>query len=91
MLEIDVLDAAQRFIAKVPAKHGGQIALRIQFLASNPTAPRSKLLEGFAPLRRFRSGGYRIIYFVDGNYLRVVLVDRRNDDAVYRRLKRMFQ
>lgn len=91
MLEIDILDAAQRFIATVPKKHGGQIALKIQFLASNPTTPRSKLLEGLAPLRRFRSGDYRIVYFVDRNYLRVVLVDKRNDDAVYRRLKQMFQ
>ena len=91
MLEIDISDDAKRFLISVPAKHAEQIIRRIEFLASNPNAQRSKLLEGFAPLRRFRSGNYRIVYFTDGRFLRVPLVDKRNDDAIYRRLKQMFR
>jgi len=91
MLKIDIWPVARDFIDTLPAKHQRQIGARIGVLRENPEPPRSKLLEGFAPLRRVRSGDYRIVYFANTTTLNIVLVDRRNDDAVYRRLKQMFQ
>jgi len=34
-------------------------------------------------------GEYRIIYYVDGEVLRVPLIGKRNDDEVYKRLQRL--
>ncbi|OGG73242.1 hypothetical protein A3A38_03875 [Candidatus Kaiserbacteria bacterium RIFCSPLOWO2_01_FULL_53_17] len=90
MLEIDIWPPAKEFIEQVPAKHARQIIGKIETLARSPQPPRSKLLEGFPLLRRLRSGDYRIIYFVDGEVLKIPLIDRRNDDRIYRRLKQIF-
>ena len=91
MLKIDIWPPARNFIDTLPAKHQRQIGAKIVALQTVSEPPRSKLLEGFAPLRRLRSGDYRIVYSADATTLNIVLVDRRNDDAVYRRLKQMFQ
>ncbi|OGG57339.1 hypothetical protein A2853_02365 [Candidatus Kaiserbacteria bacterium RIFCSPHIGHO2_01_FULL_55_17] len=90
MLEIDVWSSAKEFIESISSKHARQVVKRIERLADNPVPPQSKLLEGYAPLRRLRSGDYRIIYFVDGNTLKIPLIDKRGDDQVYRRFKRLF-
>ena len=90
MLQIDIWPEARDFLETLPAKEKRQVSAKIFSLAESPFPPRSKILEGYAPLRRFRSGDYRIIYFVDGTMLKVPLIDRRGDDQVYRRLKRLF-
>lgn len=89
MLEIDVSDDAYAFLRTLPEKHERQLIARIERLAENPRHPTSKILEGYAPLRRLRSGDYRIIYFVDKNILKIPLIDKRGDDKVYRRLKQL--
>jgi len=91
MRRIDLWPAAKDFIDTLPAKHQRQVAAKIVALQGNPEAPRSKQLTGFGPLRRFRSGNYRIVYFADATTLTVVLVDKRNDDTIYRHLKQMFR
>lgn len=90
MLRIDIWPEAQDFLETLPAKRKRQVSARIFFLVENPFLPRSKILEGYAPLRRFHSGDYRIIYFVEGNILKIPLIGKRGDDEVYRRLKRLF-
>lgn len=90
MLKIDIWPQARDFIESLQSKNRRQIVERIFSLAENPYPIRAKLLEGFSPLRRFPGGDYRIIYFVDGSILKVSVVDKRGDDKVYRKLKRMF-
>jgi mRNA interferase RelE/StbE len=90
MLKIDIWPHAQEFLEAVSAKHKRQISAKIFTLADNPLPPRSKQLEGYAPLRRLAVGDYRVIYFIDGNVLKIPLIDKRGDDKVYRRLKRLF-
>ena len=90
MLEVKILDSAQRFLSNLEEKPARQIAGKIKQLAKNPYPPQSKILEGFAPLRRLRAGDYRVVYFVEGGVLKIALVDKRGDDTVYRRLKRLF-
>jgi mRNA-degrading endonuclease RelE of RelBE toxin-antitoxin system len=91
MLKIDIWPEAQNFLETLSAKPKRQISARIFSLADRPFPPQSKLLEGFAPFRRLRSGDYRIVYFVDGNTLKIPLVDKRGDDRVYRHLARKFK
>ena len=89
MLRIDIWPEARDFLESLPSKRRRQISTKIFSLAKDPLTPRSKLLEGYAPLRRYRSGDYRIVYFADKDVLKVPLVDKRGDDKVYRRLKQL--
>ena len=91
MLVIDIWPPAKAFIESLSGKHACQLIAKIERLAGNPILPQSKILEGYAPLRRLRSGDYRIIYFIDGNVLKVPLVDKRGDDKVYRRIAQKFK
>lgn len=91
MLRIDIWPEAKDFIETLPTKRKRQVSEKIFSLAENPLLVRSKLLEGFAPLRRIRSGDYRIVYFVEGGVLKVPLADKRGDDKVYRRLAQKFK
>lgn len=49
--------------------------------------PDSVLLKGY-PRRRADSGEYRIVHEHDDPELRVLLIGKRNDDEVYRLLRR---
>jgi len=90
MLEVRILDEAIDFIQKLPKKQQVQVAEKIAALARTPAPVQSKQLAGFAPLRRLRAGKFRIVYFIDRNVLHIPLVDTRNDDKVYRRLRNLF-
>ena len=92
MLRIDIAKRVEKFQARLPAKHRRQIAARIIDLANDPNAQDTKALQG-ADFRRADSGEYRIAYRiahrVTGQALQIVLVGKRNDDEVYRQLKRL--
>ncbi|MDO8562192.1 MAG: type II toxin-antitoxin system RelE/ParE family toxin [bacterium] len=90
MLRIDIWPEAKDFLETLSAKRKRQVSVKILLLAEYPMPARSKILEGYAPLRRLRSGDYRIVYFVESNILKIPLIDKRGDDEVYRRLKRLF-
>ncbi len=64
--------------------------MAIYRLASNPCQHDSEALKGekFAGLWRNDVGEYRIIYRYDETSLRIVIVGKRNDDAVYKALGR---
>lgn len=53
----------------------------------NPRPADSRTLAGY-PFLRADIGEYRIIYRVEGNCLKVALVDKRNDDEVYKKFRR---
>lgn len=89
MLKIDVYKRAEKFIRKLPPKQTRQIIAKITALAENPEPPDTIVLKGHAPLRRADIGEYRIVYHADATVLHVVLVGKRNDDEVYKQLKRL--
>lgn len=78
-------------IAKLPPKHFKQVLGKALSLLAEPTPPDSKLLIGYASLYRVDSGEYRIIYTFDDTYVDLILVGKRNDDEVYRRLLRKME
>ena len=78
MLKIDIWPPAKEFIEAVSKKHAQQLIARIERLAENP-APQSKLLEGYAPLRRLRSGDYRIIYQIQGQTVLILKIGHRKE------------
>lgn len=89
MLKIDISKRAGKFLTKVPPKHGRQLATKIQELRTNPEPHDSQVLKGHSPYRRADVGEYRIVYFVQENTLRIDLVGKRNDDDIYKQLKRL--
>ena len=88
MLDLYLEKRAQRFIEKLLPKHAGQISDKIGELQKNPFPQDYKRVKQ-SPYFRVDSGEYRIVYQVIGNTLYVPLVGKRNDDEVYRRLRRL--
>lgn len=89
MLKLEIASDAAKFIKTVGGKHAGQISIKIMDLLSNPRPHDSELLKGTKREHlRTDVGEYRIVYRVEGNVLVVPIVDRRNDDEVYKQVKR---
>ena len=91
MLKINLTKDADRFLRKIPAKHGKQIAERLYALMQDPESLPSVELKGYAPYRRAKSGEYRIIFYIECGTLFVPLIGKRNDDEVYQLLKRFLR
>ena len=90
MLKIEISKRADKFIDTLPPKQKRQITSKILELRTNPEPQDSIRLKGFEQYRRMTVGEYRVIYYVRDNVLLiVVLVGRRNDNAVYKQLKRL--
>jgi mRNA interferase RelE/StbE len=75
-----------KFFRLLPAKQYRQVFNKILALMEDPEPHDSSLLIGY-PYRRSDIGEYRIIYRVEEDCLKVVLVGKRNDDEIYRDLK----
>jgi mRNA interferase RelE/StbE len=89
MLSVQLSKRSQKFILNLPKKHALQIKLKIKQLLENPTPHDSKQLIGYEDLYRADIGEYRIIYEFDLQALFVLLVGKRNDGEVYKKLKRL--
>jgi len=76
-----------RFLETLDAKQYRQVARKIFSLLRNPAPADSKELKGF-PFRRVDVGEYRIVYRVEEDLVKIALVGKRNDEDVYKKLKR---
>ncbi len=59
-------------------------------LLENPKPYDSTSLKGYPDLRRKDIGEYRIIYKIKDDIVYILLIGKRNDDEVYKQLKRKF-
>lgn len=87
MLRLDLTKKAIDFLDKLPPKQFKQISNKIFSLMANPKPHDSKKLKGH-PFRGTDIGEYRIIYRVEQEVLKIALVGKRNDSAVYKQLAR---
>ena len=87
MLKLNLSRQAAKFIKKLPPKQAKQIARKIVELRNNPYPHDSISLKGY-PYRRTDIGEYRIIYYIEANILEILIIGKRNDDEVYKKLKR---
>ena len=87
MLKLDLTKKALGFLEQLPPKQFRQVANKVFGLMENPEPNDSKALIGY-PFRRADIGEYRIVYRVEDDILKVALIGKRNDDDVYRQLKR---
>ena len=90
MLKIKISKAAHKFLKKRPEKHQKQIALKINEIRRGGGSHDSKKLKG-SPYLRADVGEYRLIYEIEENVLLlVVLIGKRNDGDVYKKLERLY-
>lgn len=82
---------ALRSLKAIPPKHARQIFDRIEKLANDSSSVPSVQLEGFPRFRRAKSGEYRIIFSVEDEVLRLLVlrIGKRNDGEVYDNLENL--
>jgi len=85
MLKLSISKQAHKFLDNLPAKQFRQIVKKIFVLLENPTPHDSKELKGY-PFLRNDVGEYRIVYDVKEDVLRIIVVGKRNDSEVYKRI-----
>lgn len=93
MAKLDGLEIVLDFLHGLQPKIVAQIAKKILALSVDPFPADSKKLAGYSDLYRVSIGEYRIVYrfLVDEDLVEVILVGKRNDDEVYKQLKRMLE
>lgn len=87
MLQLDITHDCLKFLQTLAPKQYRQVVTALFDLLHTPEPHDSAALKGF-PYRRVDKGEYRIIYYVEGNVLRIPMIGKRNDDEVYKHLQR---
>jgi len=88
MLRINLSRQVLKRLKKLPDKHAKQVSTKITELTFNPYLQDSLKLKGY-PYHKVDIGEYRIVYCVEEETLEILLIDKRNDDEVYKQLKRI--
>jgi mRNA interferase RelE/StbE len=86
MLSLDLTRQAYGFLNELESKQFRQVVRKIFSLLENPRPADAKQLQGYF-FWRTDIGEYRIVYRVEKNILKIAVVDKRNDDEVYKKLK----
>jgi mRNA interferase RelE/StbE len=91
MAKLDGLATVLDFLKGLQPKIAAQIARKVLSLNVDPLPSDTKELKGYTGLYRVDSGEYRIVYQFDAQegLVTVLLVGKRNDDDVYKQLRRL--
>ncbi len=87
MRHLEVSRDAFRFLDTLPPKQYKQVASTMLDLLRQPEPQDSRQLKGYH-YRRVDIGEYRIVYDFSEELVRILLIGKRNDDAVYKALGR---
>ena len=92
MAKLDGLQTVLDFLNGLQPKIAAQIAKKVLALNIDPLPNDSKQLIGYPGYYRVDSGEYRIIYNFnpEEDLVEIILVGKRNDDEVYKKLERLF-
>ena len=93
MAKLDGLETVLDFLKGLQPKIAAQIANKALSLNIEPLPNDSKQLKGYSHYYRVDSGEYRIIYHFnpEQDLVEVILVGKRNDDEVYKKLERLLK
>lgn len=89
MRKLEITDKAFDFVKELPPKQFKQVNLAIYDLIKNPRPNDSKKLRGYPNYFRKDVGEYRIIYRFDSENIYIALIGKRNDDEVYKQMRRL--
>lgn len=84
-LKLLVSKRAYTFLDSLPPKQFRQVLRKVLALLEDPRPQDTEQLKGY-PFFRNDVGEYRIVYDLQGDTLRLILVGKRNDDEIYKRL-----
>lgn len=82
-----------KFIEKLPPKHAKQVSEHLFAMQKIPVPVDARSLVGQSPYMRTTIGEYRIVfkYESEKDLVSIVLIGKRNDDEVYKRMKRLLK
>ena len=80
---LEIKRSAAKELAQVPPKDRGRIVARIQALAEDPRPVGAEKLSG-QERYRIRQGDYRILYEIEDQVLRIMVVKIGHRRDVYR-------
>ncbi len=86
MKTLQITHDAVKFTATLPPKQFRQVFTAVLALLGNSQPHDSKPLKGSDTLWRIDVGEYRVVYEHDDATVRVMVIGKRNDGAVYRKL-----
>ena len=86
---IDITKRAHDFLKKLQPKEFKQVGNKIFSLIRNPYPNDCRHLSGYTDYRRVDIGEFRICYTLSNKIICIVLVGKRNDDSVYKKLRRI--
>ena len=84
-MKIEISKKTLKFLNELQPKHGKQLAIKALSLAVDPCPNDSAKLKGRDDLLRVDSGEYRIIYRIEEDTVKIVIIGKRNDE-VYKNL-----
>jgi mRNA interferase RelE/StbE len=91
MPKLDGLGAVLDFLNGLQPKIAAQISKKVLSLNLDPFPADSKKLKGYDKYYRVDSGEYRIVYTYNSaaDVIEIILVGKRNDDEIYKKLERL--
>jgi mRNA interferase RelE/StbE len=87
MRRLELTRVALKFLDGLSAKQFKQVVALMLDLLRNPEPHDARPLKGYS-YRRVDVGECRIVYDLPEDLVRVLLIGKRNDDAVYKDLGR---
>ena len=93
MAKLDGLKTVLDFLKGLQPKVAAQIAKKTLSLNIDPLPADSKQLKGYIGYYRVDCGEYRIVYRFQPkeDLVEIILVGKRNDDDVYKKLDRLLR
>jgi mRNA interferase RelE/StbE len=79
-----LLRSAARELAQLPQPIRGRLTRALGTLAKDPRPPGAKLLSGPDRIWRLRVGDYRILYRIDDDIVRILVIRIRHRSDAYR-------
>lgn len=90
MLKLMLSKRAEKFLRSLPPKQFRQVTLSLLDLLTNSHPHDSAPLHGARRgEHRVDVGEYRLIYRLENDVVRALVIGKRNDDAVYREWERI--
>jgi mRNA interferase RelE/StbE len=88
MLKLNPTKEALDFWNSLDAKQYRQIGRKVLSLLLNPYPSDTKSLIGYPEYFRVDFGEYRIVYRVEEDTVKLILIGLRNDGDIYKKVKR---
>jgi mRNA interferase RelE/StbE len=88
MAALDLSRQAISFLRDLPPKQFRQVMFKALELTAQPFPNDAIAVKGIEGYYRVDIGEYRIAYTQAPDVVQIVVIEKRNDDAVYRTLKR---